>query len=453
MQCKFLYNLHMLLNMLRLPSLKLLRPHDLNTTKLFQVGDILLLCGTSKMRGINFIGQFLVRGKISPFTHIAVAYSAHSIADSNPKFGVRIRAWSDALEHYSINDSILLRNTNLSVEDKVELIARIHYYLLQPYNIISLINKNWLKQDGKGIVCSQFIATIFEELSLTVSHKKSYATLPIDIAISLFGSKEWSAFKMPYSIDLTDINQKLRLIGESNDRMLGAISELSQILSRLNQSIYKFSHLFLNLLDQSLFTETQLEKINFTNKPDNVINYAFELVKTKILVQPTNKKSTFLHENSHNYKTEQSSINEVLKFNNLHLSKNLPSIQNNLSELFKSLLIYLFHSSYDSQSITQDAGAVKNVYLILTDVIQKIDINLPLSDNSIELRQAELERLIDKLITMQHPERQEALITLESIAMIDTHYKQWKAQRANYIQLLRVLDDCLLEIFSHENKI
>lgn len=156
-----------------------------------QLGDILLLRGKSLFTKPNMTIQSITRLQRSSYSHVAVVTGQNMIMDANPRIGITLRQWDDVRHTYDVANSLLVRNRTLDQVAINSLIQRANYYYGQKYKLTALIGSESKFSDNKGMVCSQFIAEIFQDCKLQCSQKMSRKTLPIDIHTFTRSNPDW----------------------------------------------------------------------------------------------------------------------------------------------------------------------------------------------------------------------------------------------------------------------
>jgi len=164
-------------------------------------GDVLLLRSTGLRALANRAGQHAMRLFQSPnkaeFTHVALVVSPSDIADATPGAGVRIRSWRECATTYDLDYCKVARHPDLLnlAHDPARLFARVQFYYAQPYLLTSLTNRT--VRDGKGIVCSQFVALVLHDLGLPALVPTAMFALPSDIDHCTRDKDSWRQF--PFS--------------------------------------------------------------------------------------------------------------------------------------------------------------------------------------------------------------------------------------------------------------
>ncbi len=222
-----------------------------------EIGDILLLVSKNKLRKPNTAYQTVVRRKTAAYSHVAIVCSTYSIIDATPTDGVAIRLWDVISKQYDIERSMVVRHRRLasSPEKQEHLIRRILYYYAQPYSLMSLLSKKREFRDREGLVCSQFVAIVFEETGIPSSSISPRETLPIDIEVHTRRVMDWSRFALS--------NYQL---GSSSTHADSITAKLHNSLSSLDEYFAKFiikiitiskASLLLNVFAQMALTELE----------------------------------------------------------------------------------------------------------------------------------------------------------------------------------------------------
>jgi hypothetical protein len=222
------------------------------------IGDILLLVSKNKLRKPNTAYQSVVRRKIAAYSHVAIVFSPYSIIDATPNDGVAIHRWDVISKQYDIERSMVVRHRRLATNpDKQEyLLSRMQYYYAQPYSLISLLRKKRQFRDREGLVCSQFVATVFEETGIPSSSNSPRKTLPIDVDAHTRRTMDWSRFALSnYQLGSPFIDSADSLTARLHNS-LGLLDEYFAKSTIENITISK-AGLLLNVLAQSAVAELE----------------------------------------------------------------------------------------------------------------------------------------------------------------------------------------------------
>lgn len=158
-------------------------------------GDVLLLVGTNKAGSWNLAAQRLLRPKRDVrFTHVALVLNNMQIADAIPHVGVSIRNWQPLECGYDIDRSVVARHPSMAVQtlNLPRLLERVRYYIDQPYVLTALARS--AAEDQAGIVCSQFVSLVLNDLGISPLTGKSMKALPADIDHATRGPGAWRQF-------------------------------------------------------------------------------------------------------------------------------------------------------------------------------------------------------------------------------------------------------------------
>lgn len=154
-------------------------------------GDILLLSGSSKTRLLNLGYQWAARRQTAKYTHVALVLSPFRIIHAIPGEGVEIRAWSDVRDEYEVGESAVARFRCLDAGQREKLSARATYYFGQRYNIFEMYNPSEIFENQQGIVCSQFVAQVFEDIGIACTDGGARNCLPADIDTYAQENRDW----------------------------------------------------------------------------------------------------------------------------------------------------------------------------------------------------------------------------------------------------------------------
>lgn len=154
-------------------------------------GDILLLSGSSKTRSLNLGYQWAARRASAQYTHVALVLSPFRIIHAIPGKGVEIRAWRDVRNEYDIGESSVARFCFLDEQQRESLSARASYYFGQRYRIFAMHKPSEIFENQQGIVCSQFVAQVFEDNGIACTRDGARRSLPADIDAYTRGIEDW----------------------------------------------------------------------------------------------------------------------------------------------------------------------------------------------------------------------------------------------------------------------
>jgi len=166
-----------------------------------QPGDVLLLRGAGWTALANRTGQRAMRAlrplQTARYTHVALVVSATHLADAMPGAGVRIRSWREAAGSYQLTACRLARHPGLAglADDPQPLLDRVQYYYAQRYWLTALARRH--AQHGAGIVCSQFVALVLQDLGLRPLVSTPMRALPSDIDHGTRGRHGWRQWPLP----------------------------------------------------------------------------------------------------------------------------------------------------------------------------------------------------------------------------------------------------------------
>ncbi|WP_131326254.1 hypothetical protein [Comamonas thiooxydans] len=163
-------------------------------------GDVLLLRSLGFKAHVNRGGQRALRPlNEAKFTHVAIVIDPGKIAEAMPGDGVRLREWkkSEGSSTYDLNSCVVARHPDLVylATDPAPLLDRVQFYYSQKYKLTSLSSK--VVHDQAGIVCSQFVALVLQDLGLPALVSNPMRALPSDIDRSTQEKGGWRQF--PFS--------------------------------------------------------------------------------------------------------------------------------------------------------------------------------------------------------------------------------------------------------------
>lgn len=180
---------------------------DTDGSTVWLPGDVLLLRGTGWTAWANRAGQRGLRAwrplQTAGFTHVALVVSPTNIADAMPGSGVRIRSWHEAAGDYQLSACRLARHPELAglATDPEPLLQRVQYYYAQRYWLSSLARRT--ARHGAGIVCSQFVALVLQDLGLRPLVRTAMRALPSDIDHGTRGRHGWHQLPLRASLPRT----------------------------------------------------------------------------------------------------------------------------------------------------------------------------------------------------------------------------------------------------------
>lgn len=154
-------------------------------------GDILLLRGKSLFTKPNMVAQSITRLQKSSYSHVAIVTGQNMIMDATPGNGITLRQWDEVSDSYDVANSLLVRHRTADPLATQALVRRAHYYYGQKYKLIALIGNEPTFTDNKGIVCSQFVAQVYQDCNLRCSEKPCRKTLPTDIHTFVTSNPQW----------------------------------------------------------------------------------------------------------------------------------------------------------------------------------------------------------------------------------------------------------------------
>lgn len=161
-------------------------------------GDVLLLRSRGFFALGNRLGQRALRAakplRTARFTHVALVISRTHIADATLEDGVRLRSWGEAVGGYDPSKCVVARHPDLLslADDPARLLARVQYYYAQRYKLTALARRQ-VKHD-KGVVCSQFVSLVLQDLGLPPFAAAAMSALPSDIDHGTRGKDGWRQF-------------------------------------------------------------------------------------------------------------------------------------------------------------------------------------------------------------------------------------------------------------------
>lgn len=161
-------------------------------------GDVLLLRSKGLLAVLNRFAQRALRPArplhLARFTHVALVISRTHIADAIPNKGVRMRRWIDAADAYDQDRCVVVRHPALASDPEKQqaLLARVQYYYNQRYKLSSLATRK--VKHNRGLVCSQFVALVLDDLGLPPVVRAAMQGLPSDIDRNTRGRNGWRQF-------------------------------------------------------------------------------------------------------------------------------------------------------------------------------------------------------------------------------------------------------------------
>jgi hypothetical protein len=206
-------------------------------TDILLPGDVLLLRSKGKMAYLNRLSQRTLRLtrplRRAKFTHVALVMNSTHIADAMPGQGVRIRSWQDAAASYEFEHCVAARHPAMwSEPGKHELLlARVQFYYSQPYKLWSLATRK--PRHDKGLVCSQFVALVLNDLGLPPVVGSAMQGLPSDIDHNTRGKNGWVQFPLPRNGLAPGFSGAIGQVMSASMAQLELVSRLSAELDRV----------------------------------------------------------------------------------------------------------------------------------------------------------------------------------------------------------------------------
>lgn len=232
-------------------------------------GDVLLL----RSRGWIALGNRSVQralGSMRPlqtarYTHVALVISPTHIVDAMPDQGVTIRSWKDAAERYHLRTCMVARHPAMSAgpHSRQALFERVRFYYRQPYNLTSLMTRK-VKHD-RGLVCSQFVALVLEDLGFPPVVRSAMQGLPSDIDHNTRNKNGWRQFPLSESdlyrrlsraacgeaLPFTDAALGLsEAIGERMAASMAQFEDVSRAVAQLDRAVLGHVDALSKLMDE-----------------------------------------------------------------------------------------------------------------------------------------------------------------------------------------------------------
>jgi hypothetical protein len=191
-------------------------------------GDVLLLTS----RGVEATAikayQSRKRGAPAHYTHVAIVIDRDLVVEAIPKKGVVFTPWESLEGEYDIERCRVARHAILasSVDTPARVYRRAVYYFSQRYSLRALTLQRRCLTDQEGVVCSQFVELLLDDLHANSSLKPPLETLPIDIDLGTQESPDWRQFPLSeyglYSKSVVPVAHEYR-----EDRERGLMTTLS----------------------------------------------------------------------------------------------------------------------------------------------------------------------------------------------------------------------------------
>lgn len=166
-------------------------------------GDVLLLRSRGWIALGNRSAQRALRLtrplQTAKYTHVALVISPTHIVDAMPDQGVTIRSWKNAAERYDLGACMVARHPAMSAgpQSQQALFERARFYYQQPYKLTSLMTRR--VRHERGLVCSQFVALVLEDLGLPPVVRSAMQGLPSDIDHNTRNKNGWRQFPLSES--------------------------------------------------------------------------------------------------------------------------------------------------------------------------------------------------------------------------------------------------------------
>jgi hypothetical protein len=408
-------------------------------------GDILLLSGRSKTRLPNCLYQSALRRRVALFSHVAVAYSAFSIADSNPKVGVKVRNWSSALKSYDLSRSIILRSTKSIDAEKI--LSSIHYFLTQPYSLKTFTRGRKDFRDQEGLACSQFVAAVFQRAGVVVSVKHPRKTFPEDIASRLLDeTNNWNQFEFSkdgsVALDPSRTLELLDLLSTSTIERRISLTRSTRYLTSLVEKVCESS----SPDAESIKT---LQRLIAAFGADSAVSHLDLWKQTFLLQGPVIEQFTSLANENYSIKDAKQVLAEYTKVVEEVIGTTFPRLQDEIKQIAArhvQALKLCAHSNDDTVSklLNQTSAALIQA---LRQAIEMADSIFPP-----ELAPAAKERfdaypeLITHIVSGETNDPETALASLQSLSNWDLEHASWPTLRSNYCKMTEMTQKILEEL-------
>ncbi|MFJ4154962.1 hypothetical protein ACIPZF_09130 [Pseudomonas sp. NPDC089752] len=406
-------------------------------------GDILLLRGKSLFTKPNITFQAISRMQRSSYSHVAMVTGQNMIMDANPGIGITLRQWDEVRHSYDVGKSVLVRHKTANRDAIQNVIQRAHYYFGQKYKLTALMSNEVKFSDNKGIVCSQFIAQIFQDCQLTCSKKLPRKTLPIDIHTFTSNNPEWAVRPLcEVEIGLRSLPKDLAYsMAEANHNLdIYVAASLKQTFD-FSLTFKKLTSEIASLVEASKGEMAPITAMmKYSSKTDISIAHLISSWQ-KYFIDP-NVKAAFLHE-------EGSAAQEQVKI----FTKACELVRHHCvtaNEAHDQLSLLLTDYESNAKSLKPNPNEVE-VFSWLTrlceiqEAIQSqvvtLDWILASEPSNIEAaKHFSFQKLFDEYALNPKSDATEAMDTLAIIANFCNLCESWARQRPHYDQILRAQD-------------
>jgi cell wall-associated NlpC family hydrolase len=265
-----------------------------------QPGDILLLRGKSLFTKPNMVIQSITRLQISSYSHVAIVTGQNMIMDAMPGIGITMRQWDEVSHSYDVANSLLVRHRTADPLVTQDLVRQANYYYGQRYNLIAFIGNEPKFSDNKGIVCSQFVAQVFQDCNLSCSEKPCRKTLPTDIHTFVTSNPEWiqrplSEVEIGLSHYTDEISHSMAYSTHQLDNYIAASVKQAFDFSRM---FHKLTAHIADLTNTASFTDSSLIPVTLRMANSSKTDISIEHLTASwrhYFLEPK-ARATFLHE-------------------------------------------------------------------------------------------------------------------------------------------------------------
>lgn len=407
-----------------------------------RLGDILLLRGKSLLTKPNMAIQSITRLQIASYSHVAMVTGQNMIIDANPGIGITLRQWDEVSHSYDIANSLLVRHRYADDAATWNLLEQAQYYYGQKYKIIALISNEAEFSDNEGIVCSQFIAQIFQDCALPCSGKSCRKSLPTDIYTFTKASSEWvqrplSEIRIGISCRSSEIAHSIVQVNHQMDNYIAAslkqAFDLSRQFHELTADIAGATDL-INVANGGLIPLAKRMEAAATS---NISIEHFSKSWRQYFLEPR-AKATFLHEAG---TAAEQPIKIFIK--TCEIVKQHNTAADNASKQLNLLLTQLEHISKSLPATPSDIEIqtwVINHLEIRKELQRQIDILdwiIISSPGNLDFAKSfDFQAFMEEYDKDPKPDFNEAIDTLVIIADYCRHCNSWAQQRPLYEQIM-----------------
>ena len=412
-------------------------------------GDILLLCGNSKLRGPNLIWQSVARRSIARFSHVAIAYSTHSIVDANPNSGIKIRPWSKAKHGYLFEKSLIYRHTTILESDALlaKFYGRVAFYLTQPYSLTSFIRKRGARlSDREGITCSQFVAAVFDEIGLPLTDRPIRKTFPEDIVKYLQKTPSWQKVAATGNPLVQSEGLPDKSLGEAHEKIDEALSKFTQqqiAVSRFASKLDTIANVVRRAAETgSIQVESVLGLMRALDPEDKWS--PIQTWRIAFMEPMAKAEALFLHELDRKPLDTKVTCLEYCNSAKHFAEATYPELESRLLEQIQKLF-KLGETIIEGGCQPENVKAYKNLCKItngfLTGFISNFDSVMPAHHlDQVEGRLSNYQILVKEVVDSEIQEGEKALHALSGLWTLDIQHRSWIEMRTKLLEFAAALE-------------